>query len=264
MLNVLVLTAFYTIVLLKKKNKFNCKTDCGKVSSINIPSKNNSETENYSSCEEEDDLDVPSNSAKLDELLRGNKAIQSILRNYIKLEERVATLENEIVTLKQEKLDDHVVFGGIPNVTVPSDEEIILEVTKTLGSPVTKNDILEIRRIKQKNHQNDGNKEYSSIIVQFLSPAFKTKLMRAKKRHGPLFTHQFTNDDDSERQVFLSSFLTSFNLDLLKYAKKLKSNGFKYVWFDNFSNQVLAKTNSESNSTVIKSKTQVDQIIRNK
>lgn len=201
---------------------------------------------------------------QLDQILKEQKLTREMLLNYKKMEKRVVELEFEVDLLKQQRNDNFMLVTGIPTLPNENLAKIYSDISSKLNVTTTERDVMEITRLKSRPNSNSAQQIYPpSILIQFSHPTYKTRFMAAKKTFGSLYTNQILpSSADNQQQINFRFFLTPANAQLLKYARTLKNHGYEYIWFDN--NKVLAKKPNSTATIHIKSKAEVDSIIKQK
>lgn len=202
-------------------------------------------------------------SNQLDTLIRENQQLKQLIKDQKKIEQRVCELEYQVETLKQEKNDDRLIIMGIPETEKEDLTEEIIKISSNLNIIIQPRDIIYSSRLKSKIYdQNKTSNHPAPIIVTFIHPTFKYKLCKSNKNVN-LFTQQIYPEHQSATdKINFRSFLTPFNMTLLNYAKILKNEyGFAHVWFGY--NRVNVRKSDKSDAVHIKTKSDVDDIIKN-
>lgn len=144
-------------------------------------------------------------------------------------------MEFKISELEQEKLNAFVNINGLPNLNVEDTKKAIIDVAKELDIHINTNDIISISKLQNKKSK---KVDYN---VEFKNETLKTSIMQ-KRKEKQIFINQnneiFSEDADttmrvnrSKKRIYINDHLTHFNFNILKHAKLLLKNGWKYVWY---------------------------------
>lgn len=140
--------------------------------------------------------------------------------------EKVNRMEKRLDYFQQKSNAKNIIISGIPRVTVDLLPRIFGKIVKIL---LGTNEIIPIEFITV---LKDKTGKFNSILVGLLTLKDKILLMKKKKEQGDLFLEQLgfdiTKMDNS--LVFLSDHLIGSVYGLLREARKLKKEGFQFVW----------------------------------
>lgn len=205
-------------------------------------------------------------SGKYDEMKRllenTNKENTAIKLSQTKIDAMNIEIQNEnlqmrekINSLQQNAINNNVVIFGIPNL-------------KDYNSvKTTFNNLIQNLEIRQQDieiedmYQIKTRTEQAPVFVKFSNYRNKTDFLQAAKHSmsnkGHITADQigFTNN---QKRVAIVDQLTERNRNLLREAKSLRSQGFKYIWTKN--GKICVRKTSESNIIIIKTMAEIDEL----
>lgn len=162
------------------------------------------------------------------------------------------SLKREVQFLKQVNVSTSVVFHGLPSVQNVSDQKIVETVAAKLNVNLLETDVVESFRLRSKANTPQP------IIVKFVRKSLKQDLLRAAKQKALNTTDLGFNNINN--QIAVKEFITKETNELLKYARKLKEKGYKYIWPSG--GRVLVKKEEKSTPLVIKDQVHVDALLK--
>lgn len=201
-------------------------------------------------------------SSLLEDLVAENRELKKIMNNYHLMETKVNELESEMEILKQIQNDNMLIITGIPEKPNEDMTKIVMDMAVKLDVDLSARDVIEAKRLKTKVESAVGKYKFPPLtLVNFSHPIYKNRIMKAKKDRGPIYTKMMFDDGNNSDQINVRSFLTPHNTKLLGLAKTLKDSGYKHIWFSN--NKIQVRKDDGSRIIHIKSKTDIDNLIKN-
>lgn len=241
-----------------KKSTWFCSTKCG------------NEAAKKPNSNEEELPDNPSNRDLLKEILEIKNSQDFIGEKYDQLavkidqftekldamEKRMSALEKENNALKsqlnkhqtnqqaiksskeQVELDKNVIISGVP---IEFDvKDAVDKIVKTVIADFNDEAITKVERLFKTTDANKDKIDKIPIVVTMSSMDGVTKLLKSFKEKGILAAQQCGLPGE-EAKFFIKQQLSTFNMNLMREARKLKQDGkLKHVWFQNSSVLVRA------------------------
>lgn len=152
--------------------------------------------------------------------------IPQIICDQNQLVEKVNSIEKRLEYFQQKSNIKNVIISGIPHCVPELLPRIFSKVVKALLGPaeVIPTEFITILR--------DKSGQFNSILVGLSTLKDKVKLMKSKKEKGDLFLEEIGFDVTKVKnaRVFLSDHLIAPVYALFREARKLKQNGYLFVW----------------------------------
>lgn len=188
--------------------------------------------------------------SKFDEILKGmlenKEKIKIIEKENRNLKSEITNLKESVKFLNDHRVKNDCIINGVKPINNLSAAETVIEISRKVGVSIQESNIEDAYFLKRK----DLNKDNQSLIVKFNSKVVKEKLMTAK----PKF-----KEDESMKSIYVNDFLSKESLELLKYARTLKSVGYHAVY--SYGGKIYAKRSAITKPRVIKNEEDVNQII---
>lgn len=174
-------------------------------------------------------------SSKIDEyetkVLEFNSKIVSLEKSQNQLKMENATLKQELSNyqiqlecLEQYNRNKNLQIEGIPEVSNENMPDIIGKLSDFINEPIDyKSDIQAAHRIPTRRSRGPR-----PIIIQLSDRKKRDSLLRKSKKIK-LVSKNFCADVP-ETNVYVNEHLTPYTKNLLFHAKKLKQQGYKYIW----------------------------------
>lgn len=145
------------------------------------------------------------------------------------VDEQAATIRDMKTQLnisEQKVRVNNIEIFGVPERRSESLSETVIEIARTAGVTVTRNDMEFITRVAPK--ITTGRPK--PIIVKFVRQSLKDEILRAvRKRKG--VTTQDIGIPGDKRQIYLNDHLTPANKNLYSLTRAAgKEQGFRYTW----------------------------------
>lgn len=189
-------------------------------------------------------------SAKFDEVLKGisdnRKKIQNIEKENQILKTEIKSLKESVKILNNERVKNNCVVSGVNFNNDVSAKDAVIEISKSVGVDIQKDSIDDAYFLKRKNVSNPKQ----SLVVKFNTKSAKDKLMSVKPK---------LKNNESTKSVYVNDFLSKESMDLLNYARTLKSVGYHAVY--SYSGRIYAKKSEITKARLIKSEEDVDAIL---
>lgn len=187
-----------------------------------------------------------------------NKTIRSeneqIKNDNININNDLDTVKQFINDAKQSQLSNNAILFGMPilqNVSdVKNQFEKIIEKLET-GTDIKGIGVTDIYQKKA----NEGNHN-APIVIKFENQLKKTKLIQLLK------TSKITTRDiglSNNKQIRITDQLTQHNQQLLSAAKQLRSNNYKFIWYNH--GRVMVRKDVGTQITSIVSMHQIDALM---
>lgn len=111
---------------------------------------------------------------------------------------------------------------------------LVKNISEKLNIPVTENDLSDVFRIKAKSNDDDDEVRSEDkpkcppLVVRFARKTMKSTFI--KQRGKQKLSAVDAGFVKCKNRVYINEYLTKSNLELLKYAQRLKKYDVKYVW----------------------------------
>lgn len=191
--------------------------------------------------------------------------VKLLKQKVLELEKENVELKNAVNTVNQSNLSNSVIIYGVPKDKNISDSTIVKNIGEKLNISVTENDLSDTFRIRPRSDEDEEQEESSNepkcppLVVKFTRKTLKTSFM--KQRGKKNLAAADIGIEKCTNRVYINEYLTKNNLELLKYAQKLKKYDIKYVW--PAGGKILVKNNG-GNVFSIDDKDHVDSIIESR
>lgn len=160
-------------------------------------------------------------SSKFDEMIKGvsenKKKINCIEKENQKLKNEVKTLKESVKFLSDQRVKNDCIVIGVDVKEGATAAETIIDVSKNIGIEIKKNCIEDAYFLKQRNQANAKQ----NLVVKFNVKSEKDKLMESKMKF---------KECENTKSVYVNDFLSKESLELLNYAKTLKTVGYHSVY----------------------------------
>lgn len=189
-------------------------------------------------------------SSKFDEIMKcmteNNKKIHLLEKDNSKLKNEVKLLKDSVKLLNDQRVKNDCVIIGLDVKDGATASESIIAVSKSIGVVLKEENIEEAYFLKKRSDNNSKQ----NIVVKFNSKAEKTKLMAAKKK---------LKESDETKSIYVNDYLSKESLELLNYAKTLKTVGYFSVY--SYGGKIYAKKSSMNKPRFIRCAEEVDRIL---
>lgn len=189
-------------------------------------------------------------SQKFDEVLKGisenKKKIQNIEKENKNLKMEIKTLKDSVKILNDQRVKNDCVVSGVHINNDISAADAVIQISKLVGVEITKETIDDAYFLKTKNQSNTKK----SLVVKFNSKTAKEKLMSVKSK---------LKNNEITKTVYVNDFLSKESMELLNYARTLKSVGYHAVY--SYSGRIFAKKSEITKPRLIRSEEDVDAIL---
>lgn len=182
----------------------------------------------------------------LKSIVENKKIVDEIKKENYFLKEEIKNLKTSVKVLNDDRVRNHCIVMGLKNKEDVSAADAVVDLSKDIGVEITADNIEEAFYLK--NRDKKSNKR--NVIVKFDTKKSKSAFMSAKSQ---------LKANDETKNVFVNDLLSKETLNLLNYAKTLKSVGYISVFPRN--GRVFAKRSELTRPRVIKSEDDVDQIL---
>lgn len=189
-------------------------------------------------------------SAKFDEVFKDvqeNKSkIKEIEKENKKLKNEIKTLKESVKYLNNDRVKNDCVISGLTLDDNVKPIDAVVDLSKKVGLEINTNAIDDVYFVGNKKQSN----EKRTIVVKFASKLHKDKLMSAKPN---------LKENVLTKTVYVNDFHSKETLNLLYYAKSLKSIGYQHVYARN--GKVFCKKSNISRQLFIKCEDDVDKML---
>lgn len=189
-------------------------------------------------------------SSKFDEILKGmienREKIKIIEKENHNLKTEINNLKESVKMLNDHRVKNDCVISGIKEDNSLSAVEMVVKISKTVGVVLEEQNIENAYFIKNK----EGSKSSRNLIVKFNSKVSKDKLMSAK----PKF-----KENENTISIYVNDFLSKESLELLRYARTLKSVGYHSVY--SYGGKIFARRSAITKPKIIKNEENVNQML---
>lgn len=174
--------------------------------------------------------DVKKFQLETSEFIKKNKLniemIPQIANDQKQLIEKVNNMEKRFDFVQQRSNMKNLIISGIPKVSSELLPRLFGKVVKILLGPT------EVVPVEFITVMKDKSGKFNAILVGLLTLKDKEKLMKMKKAKGDLFLEELGFDITkmNNSPVYLSDHLIGSVFALLREARKLKQNGYQFVW----------------------------------
>ena len=177
----------------------------------------------------------------------------------------ITILEDKIEDLQRSSRKANVEIKNVPKIARESKEDLIkmtVYLSKEVGCSITKPDISDIYRVKNKRSSTKNN----PIIVELKSTILKTDLLKStkafnRKQNGKLCAKHLGFKTDENTPIYITEQLTARGARLHFLARDLaKSKDYKYCW--TAFGKVYIKKDDDSPTIVINSESQVHNLLQ--
>lgn len=188
-------------------------------------------------------------------LTKNTKQIKILKKENDTLREEVSNLKSTVKYLNDCRVQNDIIINGINVDNKMTAVEVVLDVAAKTGVDICEDEVEEayfLNRSKQNDKQDGKEKEKTkSLVVKFTNKKSKQNFMHEKPKMKEI---------EGLKKVFINDFLCKETLELLNYAKTLRSVGFKYVFAK--TGNVFVKKDDKSRQIRLKSVDDVDDMLR--
>lgn len=158
------------------------------------------------------------------------------------IKNRLKKLETQHYKEQQQQLSKHLTIHGIPKKTNEDLENIITNVAKILKTDISKNNIVNYRRMFT-----NENMASPIIIAEFDCMETKQQIQQQFKQNGPIILKQLIpNTLNETKQIYVNEYLSEHTKKLLDDAKKLRTtHNVQFVWVRNGTVYVREKSDTK-------------------
>lgn len=189
-------------------------------------------------------------SSQYDDILKGvvknKKKIEMLQKENKNLREEVNNLKSSVKYLNDMRVQNDCVINGVKINENAKAIDVVLDIAKKVGADICENEVEEAFFLN-KSKQADSK---TSVVVKFSSKKTKKILMDGKSKLKKV---------DEFQNVYINDFLCKETLQLLNYAKSLKSVGFKFIFAKGGS--VFAKKDENARQIRLRSMDDIDNIL---
>lgn len=174
--------------------------------------------------------DVKKFQLETSEFIKKNKLniemIPQIANDQKQLSDKVNSMEKRLDFFQQRSNMKNLIISGIPKVTPDLLSRVFAKVVKVLLGPT------EVIPVEFITVMKDKSGKFNAILVGLQNLKDKVKLMKMKKEKGELFLEELGFDITkmNNSPVYLSDHLIGSVFALLREARKLKKDGYQFVW----------------------------------
>lgn len=169
------------------------------------------------------------------------------------LQSNVSELTTRLGVVEQHMRENNIEINGIPEYKNENLANTLINLSKTIGSPVNDNDILQVTRIAKLNKDSDRPR---SVVAKLQSPRQRDTLLAAvinfnKKNPQDKLSSHHLGIAGTRVPVFVSEHLSPTNKHLHAATRKFaKENSYKFVWIRN--GRIFVRKNVECDSIYIR------------
>lgn len=186
-------------------------------------------------------------STQYDTILKGvaknTKKIEKLEKENNELKSEVRNLKLSVKFLNDNRVRNDCIINGIKTNEYENAIDVVMDLAKKTGANISKQEVEEAYFL-------NNNATKKSVVVKFVNNKSKKTLMSEKSK---------LREIEDFKSVYINDFLSRETVQLLTYAKALKSVGYKYI-FPKGGN-VCAKRDTSSKQIYIKSMEHVDNIL---
>lgn len=178
------------------------------------------------------------------------------------LKSSVRDLSERLCSVEQNMREGNVEIVGVPEFRNENLTNTILQLAKTVDSPINDEDIVHVTRVAKINKQSDKPR---SIVVKLRSPRKRDVLIAAvanfnRKNAKEKLSSQHLGLGGPKVPVFVAEHLTPANKSLhAATRKKTKEQGYKFVWVRN--GRIFVRKDEVSQAILIRSMDSLNLIV---
>lgn len=180
--------------------------------------------------------DVAENKKKITEIQKENK----------KLKTEVETLKSSVKLLNDHKVKNDCIISGLKVKSDVKAIDAVMQLSEEVGVKFELDAVDDAFYLGNRN----TTREEKSIVVKFASKKQKDKLMSAKQK---------LRQNDETKKVYVNDFLSKETLNLLAYAKSLKTIGYRYIYARD--GKVFCKKSELSRQQIVRCPDDVDKML---
>lgn len=193
------------------------------------------ETMNFMSKQYDDILkNVAENKKKIEIVQKENKALKA----------EVEVLKTSVKFLNDQRVQNDCVITGVKSNANQSAVDTVVKLSTDVGVAMQPAAIADAYFL-------NGKGGSQTVVVKFNSKSEKSKLMAIKPK---------LKEQEETKNIFVNDYLSRETMSLFKYAKALKSVGFRAVYTSG--SRVFAKRGELSKPRLIKNEDDVDKLLR--
>lgn len=193
-------------------------------------------------------------SSQYDAILKGvaknTKQIKTLKKQNDTLREEVKNLKSTVKYLNDCRVLKDVIINGIEVDDKKTAVEVVLDVAKKTGADICEDEVEEAYFLNRRKQNNKKEDKTTSLVVKFTNKKSKNTFMQEKSKMKEI---------EGLKKVYVNDFLCKETLQLLSYAKSLKSVGFKYVYAK--TGNIFAKKDEKSRQIRLNSVEDVDDLL---
>lgn len=180
-------------------------------------------------------------------MVENKRKLDEVKKENVYLKEEIKNLKTSVKNLNDERVKNHCIIMGLKPEENLSAAEAVLNLSKGIGVDMKTENIEDAYFLNNRNKKSDKK----NVIVKFIGKTSKDKLMAAKSK--------LKSEDDNSNQVFIRDLLSKETLNLLHYAKTLKTVGYKFVYPNH--GRIFVKKSEISRPRVLRNEDDVDQLL---
>ncbi|XP_073820347.1 uncharacterized protein [Musca autumnalis] len=189
-------------------------------------------------------------SSQYDQILTGVKKntikIKTLQKQNKRLNEHVNKLQTTVNFLNNQRVQNNCIINGVNADANTQPIDVVLKIVSKAGCVIDEKEIDDAYFINR-NMQTSK----TAVVVKFANKKSKALFMKDKKN---------LKDDAELKNVFVNDFLTKDTLELLKYAKSLKTLGYKYIYTRD--GKIFTRKDTNARSIQLRSLDDVDNILK--
>lgn len=188
--------------------------------------------------------------AQYDSILKGvaknKKIIDGLKKENKNLRDEVKSVKASIKFLNDARVKNDCIISGVKTADNVKAIDVVLEIANKAGAEICEDEIDDAYFLNKNNKGNDKK----SIVVKFSNNKSKRVFMNEKPKLKQV---------EDLKAVYINDFLSRETVQVLNYAKSLKSIGYKYI-FSRGCN-IYAKKDENGRQICLRSMDDVDKIL---
>lgn len=186
---------------------------------------------------------------QFDEIIKGvaenKKKVEAVQKENKMLKSEINELKDTVRFLNNNRVRNDCLISGVEVESNENAMESLIKVMKAVDITLDPNEVDDVYFIGK-------NKEAKrkTIVAKFNTKATKQKVISAKLK---------LNGNEATKSIFVNDFLGKETLQLLNYAKTLKSVGYRRVYANG--GKVYVKMTELSKPKLVKNEDQVDSLL---
>ncbi|XP_037826358.1 uncharacterized protein LOC119614290 [Lucilia sericata] len=187
-------------------------------------------------------------SKQFDDILKGvaenKKKLEIVQKENKALKSEINSLKSSVKFLSDQRVQNDCVITGVKQNENVTAVDAVVKLSADVGVTVKPENISDAYFLKNKSNKSQ------SVVVKFCSQKPKAELMSMKRK---------LKEKEETQNIYINDYLSRETMNFLKYARSLKTVGYKAVYSRGA--KIFAKRNETSKPRLLKCEDDVDKLL---